>query len=104
MSIFQARSSGADVRNIPKQFDKNSPFYISFPDQCLSLPLLIKGTTCYIPLQTPTEAYINSLPKFNLTSPDGTCDPSSSEFEVSNPYPFNSNMSQYSGYNPNRDL
>ena len=77
MSTFQARASGAVVSNIPKQFEENSPFSISFPGQYLSIPFLIKGTTCYIPLRTPTEKEVNSLPRFNITSPDGTWDPSS---------------------------
>ena len=104
MSTFQVRASGAVVRNIPKQFDENSPFFISFTDQDLSISFLIKGTTCYIPLQTPTETEVKSPPRFNRTSPDGTWDPSSSEFEVSNPDLFNSNLSQYSDSKPNQNL
>ena len=96
MSTFQARASESVVSNIPKKFDENSPFSISFPDQYLSILFLIKGTACYIPLRTSTEAEVKSLPRFNLTSPDGTWDPSSSKFEVSEPDPFNSNLPQYS--------
>ena len=59
---------------------------------------------CYIPLQTPTESEVNSLHRFNLTSLDGTWYPSSSKFEVSEPDPFNSNLSQYSDFNRNKDL
>ena len=104
MSTFQARASGAVVTNITKQFDKNSPFSIPFPDQDLSITLLIKGTTCYIPLQTPTEVEVNSLPRFHITSPDKTWYPSSSKFEVSEPDLFNLNLPQYSYVKPNRDL
>ena len=56
MSTFQERASGAVVSNIPKQFDKNSPLSISFLNQDLSIPLLMKVTTCCIPLRTLTEA------------------------------------------------
>ena len=72
MWTFRERSSGAVVNNITKQFGKNSPLYLSFLDQDISIQLLIKGTTPYIPLQTPTKAEGNSLPRFILTSPDGT--------------------------------
>ena len=88
MSTFQARASGEVVNNIPKQFEENSPFSISFPGQDLSIPFLIKGTTCYIPLRNPTEKEVDSLPIFNLTSPDGTWDPSSTKFEASEPDPI----------------
>ena len=54
MKTFQARASGVVVRNILKQFDKKLPFSISFKDQYLSIPLLINGTACYIPLKTLT--------------------------------------------------
>ena len=77
---------------------------MSFPDQYLSIPFLIKGNTCCIPLQTPTEADVNSFPWFDITLLDGTWDPSSSEFEVSKLDPFNLNLSQYYDSNPNRDL
>ena len=59
---------------------------------------------CYIPMWTPTEVDVNSIPQFNLTFPDGTWDPSSRKFEVSKPYQFNFNLSQYYDSNPNRDL
>ena len=93
MLTLQARASGAVVRNIPKQLEENSPLSISFTDQYLSIPFLIKGITCYIPIQTPTEVEVKSLPRFNITSPDETWDPSYSEFEVSKPEPLNSNLS-----------
>ena len=46
MFTFQLRASGEVVRNIPKQFEENSPFSISFTDKDLYIPFLIKGTTC----------------------------------------------------------
>ena len=101
MSTFQETASGAVVSNIPKHFDKISPLSISFPDQDLYIPFLIKGTTCYIPLRAPNEAKVHSLTRLNLTLSYGTWDPSSSKFEVINTDLFNSNLSQYSHYNPN---
>ena len=62
MSTLHGRASGAVVSNTPKQFEENSPFYISFPYQDLSIPFLIKGNTCYVPLLTPTDVEVNSLP------------------------------------------
>ena len=47
---------------------------------------------------------VNSLPRFNLTSPDGTWDPSSTEFEASDPDPIDSNLSQYPDDKPSREL
>ena len=78
MLTFQSRASRAVVRNIPKQFEKNSPLSISFPGQYLSIPFLIKITTCYIPLRTLNEVEVNSLARFNLTSPNKNWDISSS--------------------------
>ena len=72
MPTFQARASEAVVRIITKQFDTNSPSSISFTDQDLSILFLIKGTTCYNTLKTPTEAEVKSLPRFNHTFSDGT--------------------------------
>ena len=92
MSTFQVRASGAVVSNTTKQFEGNSPFYIFFPYQYISILFLIKGTTCHIPLRSLTEVEVKSIPQLNIMSPDGTWDPSSSEFESSKPDPFNLNL------------
>ena len=96
--------SGAEAMNASKQFEENSPFSISFQDQYLSLPFLIKEKKCYIPLQTRTEVEVKYLPILNLTSQDGTWYPSSSNFDVINPDPFSLNLSQYYDAQPNRNL
>ena len=101
MLTFQARALGEVVINIPKQFEENSPFSISFPYQYLPIPFLIKGRTYYIPLLTTTEEEVDSSYQFNITSPDGNWDHISCKFEVSEPDLFNSNLSQYSHYKPN---
>ena len=45
MLTLHAIASGAVGGNITKQFEENSPLSISFPDQDLSIPLKINGTT-----------------------------------------------------------
>ena len=45
LSMFQAIAGGKEGNNFPKEFDPNSNFSITFPNQYLSISLLLGGTT-----------------------------------------------------------
>ena len=84
---FQERVGGTEVHNCPNQFDPNSPFYITFLNQDLSIPLLLKVTMCYLSLLTLTEEGVHTLSRVNLKSTDGIWDPSTRKYEANKPDP-----------------
>ena len=73
----QARHNGIIVNDIPKIIDNNSPQCITFPDNNVHLPLLMKGPVPILPISRPNHNDLEVLPRLQLTSDEVVWDPSS---------------------------
>ena len=71
----QARHNGVLVHDIPKIINPNSPQCISFPNEGIHLPLIMKGPVPALPVSKPTQNELTLLPRLQLTSDDVVWDP-----------------------------
>ena len=73
----QARHNGVIVNDIPKIIDNNSPQCITFPNDNVHLPLLMKGPVPILPISKPNNHDLEILPRLQLTSDEVIWDPNS---------------------------
>ena len=85
----QARHHGVIVNDVPRVIDKTSPQCMSFPNQNINLPLLMKGPVPVLPVSKPNAEDLVLLPKLQLTSDDQPWVPQDifgNEIEEAQPY------------------
>ncbi len=64
----QARHNGVIINDIPQVIDKESPQCISFPNEDVHLPLIMKGPVPVILVLKPTKYDAQTLPRLQMTS------------------------------------
>ena len=64
----QARHNGVLIHDIPRVIDKDSNQCISFPDEGVTLPLLMHGPVPILPVTKPQKGDLKLLPRLQLTS------------------------------------